>query len=515
VSTTNLFDDGTTNKTDDVLDESTLLYMLKNLSSDSGVSLDDPLSPQSKAYNWLVEADKSTYENVSDIHVLQRYAMATIYYGLAGDGWVDNDKWLSDAHVCEWELVKYCTGKMVSVLEMYSNNMVGQIPVEITHIRTLEILDLTDNELNGPIPSEFGYLEDLEILRLGGNFLSGTIPLQLGNLISLHELYLHVNEFNASSMPDEICDLRREGGNGLTTLWADCKGEDTGMTHVRCEESCCDECFDIDSEFKFYIGYGSNEPSTEFPTSQPVPGQPPSLNLPPVANESPITEENLILKESLKSHMQDYPILEDRLLDVNSHAYEAFLWLGSSKNLDELSEFQKLQRYGLGTFYLSTSIDVHWKVSTGWKSNAPECSWFGIYCADDSIVTEINLSSNRMSGTIPPEIALSGLGNEISKLNLSGNNIQGNIPKEIGLFKSLEELDLRANDFEGEIPSELGQLTKLKSLQLEANELEGNMPQEICDLRQYDLGMLTADCDAANPFSQVSCDVYSCCTKCS
>ena len=110
---------------------------------------------------------------------------------------------------------------MVTELDLSSNNLVGRIPVELTHVRSLgkkkgihspvrcfcahlmsffnpksntETLDLTDNELYGPIPPEFGYFEDMEVLRLGGNLLTGDIPPELAHLVNLQELYLHVNE---------------------------------------------------------------------------------------------------------------------------------------------------------------------------------------------------------------------------------------------------------------------------------------------------------------------------------
>ena len=45
--------------------------------SDGGESLDDSLSPQFKAYSWLVS---SNYESLSDILLLQRYGLATLYF---------------------------------------------------------------------------------------------------------------------------------------------------------------------------------------------------------------------------------------------------------------------------------------------------------------------------------------------------------------------------------------------------------------------------------------------------
>ena len=60
------------------------------------------------------------------------------YGSLAGHGWIDKDGWLSELDVCEWEMVEACNGvDMITDLLMNSNNLIGRIPVEITHIRMI------------------------------------------------------------------------------------------------------------------------------------------------------------------------------------------------------------------------------------------------------------------------------------------------------------------------------------------------------------------------------------------
>ncbi|KAL7532822.1 hypothetical protein ACHAXR_004872, partial [Thalassiosira sp. AJA248-18] len=494
--------------------EGNVLATLKKMAPDGGVTLDDSLSPQFKAYSWLVGSINSSYESLSDVLLLQRYAFATLYFGTAGHGWTEKTNWLASRDVCDWALVAECNGgKVVTSLDLHSNNLVGRIPLEITHLRLIEILDLTDNELYGSVPTEFGWFEDLEILRLGGNLLTGNIPSELGNLSTLHELYIHVNDFSGIEVPAEVCALRSEDGNGLSTVWADCEGD---WALVYCDESCCDQCFSDDSDFEFYAGY-TGDVITPYPTLFPtasagtvVPGR----NYPPTA--SPVAAapslENEELKTYLLGHMNGF---EDRLSDTSSDAYQAYLWLANTRGFEELDDFRKLQRFGLVTFFKSTTPSLDWKVSNRWQTHEDECGWFGISCAIDNTVTEISLPSNRLSGTIPPEIALAGLGGEIGKLNLSGNNIGGQLVDEIGDLKHLEVLDLRANDFIGKIPTSLGKLNKLKSLLLQDNDFTGDMPLQICSLvMDGDLEALVADCDAEDAFSTVNCDMDTCCTEC-
>ena len=45
---------------------------------------------------------------------------------------------MTENSVCDWELVEQCdAGGMITELDLRSNNLVGKIPVEITHVRLL------------------------------------------------------------------------------------------------------------------------------------------------------------------------------------------------------------------------------------------------------------------------------------------------------------------------------------------------------------------------------------------
>jgi len=68
-----------------------------------------------------------------DILLLQRYALATVYFSNAGHKWVESDGWLSQEDVCSWDSVNVCNSDgVITELDLSSNNLVGTIPVEIT-----------------------------------------------------------------------------------------------------------------------------------------------------------------------------------------------------------------------------------------------------------------------------------------------------------------------------------------------------------------------------------------------
>ena len=96
-------------------------------------------------------------------------------------------------------------------LELWGNQLTGEIPPEIGNLINLEILFLHGNHLTGEIPSEIGNLINLEFLFLNNNQLSGEIPSELGNLTNLEYFYLFYNQLTG--------EIPRELGNLINLKW--------------------------------------------------------------------------------------------------------------------------------------------------------------------------------------------------------------------------------------------------------------------------------------------------------
>lgn len=88
-------------------------------------------------------------------------------------------------------------------------------------------------------------------------------------------------------------------------------------------------------------------------------------------------------------------------------------------------------------------------------------------------------STNRLSGSIPPEIQGLKL---LVYLDLGTNILGGRIPPELGQLLSLEYLLLSNNSFVGSIPVTLGRLRSLIGLDLSRNKLTGEIPVELANL---------------------------------
>ncbi|KAK3006528.1 hypothetical protein RJ639_015901 [Escallonia herrerae] len=88
----------------------------------------------------------------------------------------------------------------------------------------------------------------------------------------------------------------------------------------------------------------------------------------------------------------------------------------------------------------------------------------------------INLSRNYLNGTIPPEWASTKLKN----LCVNENRLSGPIPEYLGNITTLASMILGNNLFSGTVPAEFGRLVNLTDLT--ANNLTGGLPSELNNL---------------------------------
>ena len=134
-----------------------------------------------------------------------------------------------------------------------------------------------------------------------------------------------------------------------------------------------------------------------------------------------------------------------------------------------------VEREALIAFYEATD-GGRWRENSRWLSDAPLRDWHGVETGPDGRVVGLDLSFNRLSGTIPPEI---GDLTQLRELHLYANDLSGGIPPEIGNLTQLTDLVLLFNDLSGSVPPEIGNLALLNHLVLSDNELSGNIPPEI------------------------------------
>ena len=72
---------------------------------------------------------------------MQRYILVLLYLNNKGDGWTNNEKWMTSVHECEWYGVScHAHGGLVDKLDLSHNNLVGSLPPELGELRGLEHL---------------------------------------------------------------------------------------------------------------------------------------------------------------------------------------------------------------------------------------------------------------------------------------------------------------------------------------------------------------------------------------
>lgn len=159
--------------------------------------------------------------------------------------------------------------------------------------------------------------------------------------------------------------------------------------------------------------------------------------------------------------------------NVESPEYLAMLYLQET-NADtfdtsiEADRTRLTQMYSLLTLWYS-STDA-WEDETGWTVSNDECSWAGVFC-EEGIVTEIDMESNGLTGTLPPDLARL---DSVKSLTLSNNNIMGPLPRSLFVMSNLEEIYLENNLFDDELTNVSG-LTSLTVFFASNNDLSGDI----------------------------------------
>ena len=135
-----------------------------------------------------------------------RDALVALYNATNGEDWIFSYNWLSDAPLGQWSSVITNDDGRVTGLELWDNDLSGEIPAELGSLSNLTELRLFDNDLSGELPAELGSLSNLTHLYLWGNDFSGELPAELGSLSNLEILALGINEELSGCVPSSLED---------------------------------------------------------------------------------------------------------------------------------------------------------------------------------------------------------------------------------------------------------------------------------------------------------------------
>ncbi|KAH6755485.1 hypothetical protein C2S53_012600 [Perilla frutescens var. hirtella] len=286
----------------------------------------------------------------------------------------------------------------------------------------LQFLLLEGNQLSGELPDCWNKFPVLTHLKLGNNTMSGSIPNSIGFLAQLESLSLHSNKFSGQ------IPLRMQNCTNLRKI---------DLSHNN-----------LDGKFPTWIG------------------------------TSLVNMEILILRSNKLSgeisseicHLQSLNIL-----DLSNNKFSGMI----PRCVSNFSAMAIKRRLGVDDYSVGLSDEAYsdhefsleiFLESASIMTKGVELEYSTIL----SLVTNLDLSMNNLSGDIPKELTSLV---ELRSLNLSGNHLTGSIPESIGDMKQLESLDLSNNSLSNQIPNGLTLISSLSHLNLSFNKLTGRIPQ--------------------------------------
>ena len=383
----------------------------------------------------------STRPDAGDLAVL-----TALYNATDGANWDDNTNWLSEQPLQYWKGVTINSEGRVIQLDLFSNQLSGDIPVELGNLADLEWLYLHQNQLSGDIPAELGNLISLERLSLGGNQLSGDIPATLGGLTYLEVFDLSDNQLTGA-IPPELASL--------TELWT--------LTLDRNQLSG-DVPFELGNLISLkWLSLYNNQLTGDIPATL---GRPTYLEMLDLSDNQ--------LTGAIPPELANLTEMRSLHLGANQLTGEIPDWLGSLDQLAILALYDN-QLTGAIPPELANLTELS-SLSLGGNQLTGEIpDWLG----RPTYLEVLDLSNNNLTGAIPPEL---GSLHQLFYLLLDNNQLTGTIPPELGSLRQLFYLLLDNNQLTGTIPPELGSLRQLGKLWLHNNRLTGTIPPDLSNL---------------------------------
>ncbi|KAI4351486.1 hypothetical protein L6164_005852 [Bauhinia variegata] len=326
----------------------------------------------------------------------------------------------------------------LSIIDISNNSIAGQIPNAIGSCSSLKLILMTENQLEGQVPNGLLDLKRLEILDLSRNKLSSFAP-DL-NLTSLRFLYLQKNAFSGSipsmlskSSKLEVLDLTDNKFSGSIPLWI------RNLSTLR------------------VLLLGKNNFNGHIP-----------IELCQIKSFSILDLSHNKLEGSVPSCIANMSFQFAGYADYDQSFKESTaIAIAGEINFSDIYSKASVQlndEFTMNIFNEEVQVEVEFRTKSNYYTYGGKILGY---------MTGLDLSSNQLSGTIPPQI---GYLYRIRALNLSHNFFIGSMPNTFSNLSLIESLDLSYNNLTGEIPHELSQLHFLAIFNVSYNNLFGIPP---------------------------------------
>ncbi|CAL4984003.1 unnamed protein product [Urochloa decumbens] len=352
-----------------------------------------------------------------------------------------------------------CLGNLSFLREVDfgGNQLVGEIPAEVSHLIRLQVLNLSSNQLQGEIPAEIGLsLKNLVYLNLGENSLSGEIPLSLADLPLMEHLTMYYNRLSGE-IPPALGNLTK-----LRVLHLD---------YNMLSGAIPSSLGLLPSLSRLTLG-GNN-------LSGPIPDS--FWNISTLNYYS--VQQNMLNGSIPPDAFSKLPYLQSIYMDHNFFHGPIPWSIANASGLlviqlgrnsfsgivpPEIGRLTKLQKLVL----LETLLEA--KEPKDWE--------FFVALTNCSQLQFLELGVSKFGGVLPDSV--SNLSTSLIQLNINDNTISGSIPADISNLLNLEYLDLSKNSFTGSLPSSLGRLKNMNLFYVFGNEMSGPVPLTIGNLTE-------------------------------
>lgn len=327
----------------------------------------------------------------------------------------------------------------LSVLSLSKNQLQGEIPNELCNLISLGYLDLSENNLSGFLPHCFNNVKYMKFLYLQKNALQGNIPHALSQLTKLASLDLRNNSFfgNIPQWINRLSDLRV-----LLLAWNKLTGPIPiyvcELEHVR----IMDLSHNLINETIPPCIKNISFKMVEFQTT--------AVGGTAVQNDNDSKDKIQYYGNTLTS----YIFLVDDIWFTPGNTFHIFY--NSSLSLNHPISDGYMISYEI--------VEIEFRTKSYYLSYKGK---------NLNLMTGLDLSSNNLSGSIPPEI---GELRDIIALNLSHNRLSGSIPGTFPNLINIESLDLSYNNLSGAIPQNLTDLYSLAVFNVSYNKFSGRVP---------------------------------------
>ncbi|CAB9518286.1 Leucine Rich Repeat [Seminavis robusta] len=395
------------------------------------LAIEQPLSPQNKAFIWLQEYP--SLFNISDWRRLQLFALATFYYSFHGEEWphILQDDWLVYHKLeCDWysdifaslTFIMYATGDRQLIMRRRDTNESSCNERGAFTRLSLSIPSFSMvGSKHAPMPPEVALLTDLEEISMGSMGING--PLESGIIPALRQLTnLKTLSFNSCNFTGPLSTTFLQN-LPIRTL------EELAIT-------ASDDLYGtIPSELASLTSLRKLKIASLPRLSGTIPTELGSLSELKQLSLGNNDELNGTLPTHLYelTHLEDLHVSRTRLSGTISSLVAQLTSLTSLSASDtQLSGSIPTE---LGHLSKLRSLDLWYSGLTG---NLPALNQL-------SQLTRLMLENNNLTGTITPTFISPKWPSSLTSLRLHDNRLSGSLPTNIWSLSSLRSLDLSNN----------------------------------------------------------------------